>query len=771
MISVVLANLTWRGVVLCAGRLAAALAGVWAPSAAAAERLPSVLGGSINARSGAQSGQLASSGTRAWTVADLVEVRWVTDVAVSRDGHSVAFLIKRSFLDSGTIRYGIYVTDPNQPGSARKLLESAFLADLAAHPNKRSWTVRADLGDGIQLYEVGEAAAPRPLIINSNTALVGTWQGVIAGLDGPHQTGVLSYEWAPDGSALWYSRLRLRSRESQQRFANQGIVYDDRRMNAQTFRNFPGLLEGTELRVREVASGDDRLLAYAPSIASTNLGLFRRDWGTAAWADSRNVRYSITAVKQDGEWETRHWSVNVDSGAVQAKQMASTESTVWMPAGAGYLSVRVDSSQQGYRLLRLNSDGTIAEDRGPVTFSEISAGHFRSRKGELAGFLSVSYPDRDGLVALADSSAARALIDTTDNLSHCDFDLALSVGACVRESMTLAPEVVKISTSDGSITPLVRPNAQIYDEIAPLRSEHARWKNRYGHDNDGYITYPRGYSSGQKYPAIVVTHARDARNRFAYDGFQWEFPVQLFAEQGYIVLSVNEPIASLRTRGYLGESFDDAARRGVEQLQFDIALDAIASMEAAALASVKDGTIDPKKIGIAGYSRGAEVALYTMSQSKMFAAAAIGDGSASADTYWSSGNKFGANWNQALYGGSPYDSDSQVLDNYRRLSPSFRAAEFNGPLLQQFPAINAPFAFELRRLLLDAGVATELVFYPDESHIFWHPERRAAAMQRNLDWFDYWLRGICDSNSAERVQSAPLGRWRRRSCESMSQQE
>lgn len=65
-------------------------------------------------------------------------------------------------------------------------------------------------------------------------------------------------------------------------------------------------------------------------------------------------------------------------------------------------------------------------------------------------------------------------------------------------------------------------------------------------------------------------------------------------------------------------------------------------------------------------------------------------------------------------------------------------------------------AVEMDQLLKDAGVPTELYFYPSESHIFWQPRHRAAAMEQNLDWFDFWLAGKRDSDPHK---SAEYSRW------------
>jgi hypothetical protein len=106
---------------------------------------------------------------------------------------------------------------------------------------------------------------------------------------------------------------------------------------------------------------------------------------------------------------------------------------------------------------------------------------------------------------------------------------------------TYNPEVdSRILAAPGFAEVLDRANAR-HDQIEPLRTVPGHWVNRFGYQNTGYVTYPRHYVSGSKYPAIVVTHGTDAGNKFLQDALQWEFPIQVFAERGYFVLSVNEP--------------------------------------------------------------------------------------------------------------------------------------------------------------------------------------------------------------------------------------
>jgi dipeptidyl aminopeptidase/acylaminoacyl peptidase len=734
---------------LCAALLIGVRSPIMAAEPQSIDRLPS---GLVR-----ETSPVHAKATRGWTIRDIVEIRQIRSLAVSRKLRQVAFLVRQPQLDSGAIRYGLYVVDIDGSSPARKLIEAPFISDLSRNPNESDWTVLADLGSGVQLYNVGDGGASLPLVVNSETAVVGTWDGVVPGTDEPHSTGILSYEWSPDGTSLWYSRLRLRSPAERQSFIDQGIRYDDRTMAGALFHAHPGELLGVELHVLTQSPTSDRTVAFAPSVSATNLALMRRALATAYWAqDSRHILYSATSLSTAGPFVTSQWSVDVKSGKIDPvpSRLPLIDASPTAD-GSGYLSV--SSAPDGVsHLVEYGKDGNRVRDYGESRFKAVGMdaelGAWRSQGGQ-AEILGVSYRDRDGLISVPDSDAATVWTTVTDNISRCSFSKDLSFGACVRDNLTLPPEVVLVEAKNGSIRTLIRPNSS-YDDIQPLRSEHATWKNRYGDSSDGYIAYPPGYSPPQKYPAIVVTHATGARNEFANRGFQAEIPIQVLAEAGYIVLSVNEAQASWRVRAHLHESVQEGGKKKIAQTQFALVLDAVASMEAALQDLINRGIVDRERTGIAGYSRGAEVAAYVMTQSKMFKAASLGDGSAgvNSDGYWSWGTRGGPAWYESLYGGSAYDSDAYVRGNYRKLSPAFRAHSFAGPLLEQSTETMASFVFERMTLLRKSGIPVELEFYPNESHILWHPGHAAAAMQRTVEWFNYWLLGKRDPSSSKNEQ-------------------
>ena len=79
------------------------------------------------------------------------------------------------------------------------------------------------------------------------------------------------------------------------------------------------------------------------------------------------------------------------------------------------------------------------------------------------------------------------------------------------------------------------------------------------------------------------------------------------------------------------------------------------------------------------------------------------------------------------------------------------------PVLMGFNTQEAFYGIEMRTALLRAGVPVEFWVYPGEGHIFTGPEHRYISMERNLDWFKFWLKGDEDPVPTKKSQYL---RWR-----------
>lgn len=286
--------------------------------------------------------------------------------------------------------------------------------------------------------------------------------------------------------------------------------------------------------------------------------------------------------------------------------------------------------------------------------------------------------------------------DTEDDLSSCDVHGDKAV--CVRQNASTPPRIAAVHQN--TIEDGYNPNHWV-NGVRVTRPVPAEWTSASGMRATGYRIVPP-QCAGKRCPAVVITHGYDARNTFMAEVNEWSFPSQVYAARGYVVLLVNEPRAADPTGTV-------EARR---------------MMEAAVRSAVDSGDVDPGKVGVLGYSRGARVADELMIHSTAFQVAVAGD-----------------------------DGTLELMPG----SPVPLAQRFNGPLLQQMgPAAGVLVTRIDEYLEHGLKVPTELVVFPEETHIFHQPRHRAAAMRQNVDWIDYWLLGKRDPDPAKAAQYA---RW------------
>lgn len=694
-----------------------------------------------------------SSNIGRWTIADIVQIKRIVGTAVLGSTEVSAFIVEAPSLVDDRDHYTLFEVSPGR--APKELAHAAFISNLEWRPGTGDWTIRADFGQGVQLYDVSEAGEVKPLLIIKPLTLVGGHGGLVSSsVSKPRLEGVLSYQWAPDGKHYWYSRVRLRSAAVQERLRH-GIIYNDTDMEGVQPSDIRRAIEyaGSELRVVDVRTGTDHLVALHTSGAWSEMTFSDSVGNSCLWVDSFVLQYLITSTP-DGVLTFSLWRYDVRTGLTRRVELPGGPYSAFdsLPVPGGFIIAK--QTADGYGIYEVTSAGRVLRNFGLTNYKQINiANRGFDRGGMWAGpdyrswifaVRRVGVDTADGLILAPSTPAAYKIESVRDSLNECSFNTTLSWGICNRESLVNPPELVSISPRTGRIDVLAQPNAQ-YNDIAPLHTVARLWRNRFGYVNTGYVTFPRSYVPGRKYPAILITHGWGAQNLFAEPGFQWAFPVQVFPEEGYFVLSVNEP----RSRKHQAPMpyLKGAAKSSVAALWFTNDINAMASLDAAAESLVESGQVDPREIGIAGYSRGSETANFIMSHSRVFSAESTANNTwREAGGYWD-GGEMGRRSYDSLFGGSPFDVEA--FPNYLRYSPSARAREFAGPVLQEYDGYTAPKALELYQLLLHAQIPTEMVVYPDDTHVFYGPRDIAMVMRRNLDWFNYWLLGTRDSHPAD----------------------
>ena len=102
-----------------------------------------------------------------------------------------------------------------------------------------------------------------------------------------------------------------------------------------------------------------------------------------------------------------------------------------------------------------------------------------------------------------------------------------------------------------------------------------------------------------------------------------------------------------------------------------------------------------------------------------------------------------------MYGGPPY---GETLANWLKYSISFTLGSIHTPMLLEVMGYGVPYSeralpiglaehYELFTGLNRLKRPVELYYYPREGHQPDDPRARLASLQRNFDWYCFWLQG------------------------------
>lgn len=279
--------------------------------------------------------------------------------------------------------------------------------------------------------------------------------------------------------------------------------------------------------------------------------------------------------------------------------------------------------------------------------------------------------------------------------------------------------------------------------------ESLEWSNKYGARTSGYLIKPVGYQESKRYPLIILAYGWG--DKFVCDGGGSEhttaFPPQPLAAAGFLVLMANAPRDEAQPKNYPGELGE--------------AYNWIAMVESAIDLLSDRGIADKKKVGLVGWSRTSWKTdfLLTHSDLQLAAASSADGGIFNYGWYWST--NIPEEEMETMLGGPPYGDTFQNWLNY---SPAFSATKARTPLLieatSQGGFLNSPInAYEFFAALHRQGKPVELYFYPNGQHALDSPFERVASLQRNVDWFRFWLQGY--EGKAPDYDPDQYSRWRK----------
>lgn len=687
--------------------------------------------------------------TRPITLDEIVALREVHEPRLSPQGGRVAFVIRQAFRDCNCYRTALYVVDTTTNSVPRKLLEeNALAAPALATPERQiRWTpdgrfisyLSARSGS-VQLWRVSPDGGAAKEVFHHGETPDRTYEGRLLSTAGRAAVGVLSYEWSPNGQYVAFTAQSAIDSAWIAEVTKAGVIYNERSKSG-----FFDLLDGhwtdapTQVWVYDVAAHQERQIWQTPGPI-----------GDLAWSPDG----TRLAVSYDAPQRAATTYYNTDLGLLSVvdgtftplvvTDTASEADPIWSLDGRtlAFYS-RLDVTGSSYSVINIASGARREVTRGVVSDWGIGSRAWWVAGGKELLFASDGLGKRRERAALytvtLKNGAVRRLTSPTAHVSECDGPAAHHV-VCIVQSSNIAPTLALVDLSDGSVRSLVSVNPEL-SHIRLGEVTELRWTNRYKAETTGYLIKPLDYQSGRRYPLVIIAYGFSGK--FVTQA-EWltSYPAQVFAQHGFAVLMVNYP----RWEEWSGNDF---ARGSIAW-----GYSPMASVEAAVQLLVRQGLIDSSRVGMMGTSYGGTITEIALTHSGLLRAAVTTNGSgAFTPALYSLRRPLGALYEHVL-GGPPWGA---TLKHWLAFSPMYNAHRVRAPVLMEFAPREAVFAHETFAAFRRHGVPVELVLYPDDGHVLMLPEHRMASMQRNLDWFNFWLQGREDPDPLKQEQ---YGRWR-----------
>jgi dipeptidyl aminopeptidase/acylaminoacyl peptidase len=294
------------------------------------------------------------------------------------------------------------------------------------------------------------------------------------------------------------------------------------------------------------------------------------------------------------------------------------------------------------------------------------------------------------------------------------------VAATIRQSITSPPEIAIGAL--GAMHDVTSANAHVRRLTGAARS--VAWTSE-GTSVQGWLIFPPDAKAGVRYPIVTYVHGGPAFAHYPlYPSGPFAFQGAL-AARGYIVFEPN-PRGSYGA----GEAF---TRANVKDFGGGDLRDILSGLDAVG----QTIPVDPKRVGIFGWSYGGYMSMWAVTQTNRFKAAVSGAGLSDWLSYY--GTNEIDTWMIPYFGASVYD-DPAV---YAKSSPINYIKQAKTPMLMvagdRDAEVPVTQSYEMWHALRDRGVPTQLVIYPGEGHLFYKPADQQDVAKRIAGWFDRWL--------------------------------
>ena len=282
-----------------------------------------------------------------------------------------------------------------------------------------------------------------------------------------------------------------------------------------------------------------------------------------------------------------------------------------------------------------------------------------------------------------------------------------------------------------------------YRGIQLGRVERVEWTNRYGSECAGFVIKPVGYQEGRRYPMVFLS--APPSDVFISDAvYTTAYAPQSLANAGFVVVIAQYPL-------------DDRISQNEFPGDMSAAYNWMAMVESAVDLLADRGLVDKNNVGIAGFSRTSWLTDFTLTHSDYhFVAASSADsGIYIYGAYFKRNSLSDITGAETQVGGPPY---GETFKHWLMYAPPFNAEKATAAILMEYVG-TGEHGFEFFTALSRLGKSVEFYRYPKGNHPLDTPFERIASLQRNVDWFRFWMQGY--EGKAPEYDPEQYVRWRK----------
>lgn len=634
---------------------------------------------------------------------DVVQLRGLRGVTISRDGARVAYVVRSQIFDPAA------KPSPDDTKAGWKVEQQLFVVDRAGGA-PRQLTFGDDPVSSPRFSPDGQSlaflrkAAGKP-VIHVLALGGGEARAVAFGAYEPQ-----AFDWAPDGKAFVFTAVRPPSDELKaERWRRGGARAYDREWEQTHLLVAP--ITGGE--PRHVNRGTDTVVSYAWSPDGKRIALVVAHSPEPVEAASFH-RLIVVSAADGGNAQ------DLDQG--DGKTPFSIRQVTWSP----------DSRQLAYE---------VTARGGLSHFDELRVRRLDgARATDVAATLDL---ELSGFVWAGDSKSliASAIVRTVSKLYRLPLDggaKEIAIGKRVLFGLDgdragrylVAASSTPVAPADPTVVDVERGTAVAIASINPqladwtiARNEVVTWKNREGVALEGVLTVTGHAKAGTPPPLIVIPHG--GPDGVSLEGFDaW---AQFFAARGYSVFAPNY-------RGGIGygRAFYEANRGRLGEIE-------LADIEPGVDSLIAAGKADRARLFYAGWSWGGYLSAFTLGHTDRYRAFMVGAGVVDVVVqYVTSDINHGvaADWE---YKGRPWLSP----ETFEHANPARALANASAPTLiihgesdERVPFINGQILY---RALRDRGTPVTFWAYPREPHGFQEPTHSEHLLATWARFFDEQL--------------------------------